>query len=264
ERAAGDKAREMTARAAEAAAQPSRGQKAATETGTLLDRALRLATAAEHEAHNAAEAAKTATQARQFCAAITKGAERGRIALRLAGTSRAEQRDLLTHYTRQAVEAETEERRARTASQTARRDAWHAAGTSPYAEYLGAGNSTGTPLADPVQMRQQLTTMRERLPALAERIDTQLLDAVRHGRTQVVTMRARAQTLRADATALRAEQELRQRIAHSDPQRHIRESAARDAAVQQARRTTAAARQPEPQGHGPVLAAPRSPGAGAW
>ncbi|MEV0777343.1 hypothetical protein ACIBLA_03770 [Streptomyces sp. NPDC050433] len=77
ERTAGDKAREVTSRAVEAAARPSRGQRAIAETGTMLDRALRLAAVAEQEARNAAEAAKTATQARQFCAAITKAAERG-------------------------------------------------------------------------------------------------------------------------------------------------------------------------------------------
>ncbi|MEV0778911.1 MobF family relaxase [Streptomyces sp. NPDC050428] len=262
ERTAADKAREVTNRATEATAHPSQGQRAATETGTAMDRALRLATIAEQEARTAADAAKTAAQARQFCAALAKGAERGRIALRLAGTSRAEQQELITHYTRQAVEAEAEERRARTASQASRRDAWKAASTSPYAEYLREEGSPGTPPADPAQMRQQLETMRDRLPALAERIDTQLVDAVRHGRTQVVAMRARAQTLRADANALRTEQELRQRIVDKDPQRHLRESAARDAAMQQARRTTPAVRQPEPQGRVPVSTVPRPPGAG--
>ncbi|WPW32710.1 hypothetical protein P6B95_38620 [Streptomyces atratus] len=171
---------------------------------------------------------------------MTKAADRGRLVLRMAGTSRAEQQQLLGHYTEQLTAATDEARRAQAAGEDALRQAAQLVQDSPYAGLLSDLGGTGDASPrDAAGMRQQFAAVRAQLPTVAERIDTERAETDRQARTQAVELQARAQSLRTASAAMRTEADLRGQIAAQAPHQHVQESAARDVALQQARRTAA-------------------------
>ncbi|MFF4249396.1 hypothetical protein ACFYY2_33760 [Streptomyces sp. NPDC001822] len=148
----------------------SRGRRETTPLHPLLDLAeeqLRLARAAQaRETAAAAHAANADEHLRQLAAADGKG----RIALRLAGTSRREHRQLTQQATGQRAAAWREAAEARIAASRAAEAAWEMLRSSPYAAVLGATDQQA-PDADGLAFR--LAEMRERrVPAHVQQIDT--------------------------------------------------------------------------------------------
>ncbi|MCX4851632.1 hypothetical protein [Streptomyces sp. NBC_00893] len=94
-------------------------------------------------AAQAAAAAAAAAKARQIRETVAKTADRGRLALRTAGTSRTEQQQLFGQYTEQLTAATDEARRARAAFEDALRQATQLVQDSPYAGLLRDLGETG-------------------------------------------------------------------------------------------------------------------------
>lgn len=154
----------------------------------------------------------TGEQKQQLAAANGKS----RMALRMAGTSRKEHRQL----TQQATEQRTAGRRkgadARVAASRAAEAAWTALRTSPYAAVLGATQHQ-TPDVDTLAAR--LTEMRETLvPARDQKKISRA-----HG--QAAKARENAAMYRAVADDARTEKVLRTRIAEQHPALHTSETA---------------------------------------
>ncbi|MET8451661.1 MobF family relaxase [Streptomyces sp. NPDC005209] len=240
----GRQARELAAAAAE---QPSAGQRTAQAAAAVLAAADQLAAQAEQETGTARRAATEAEQAKGIKERIEAAAARGRIALRLAGTSRAEQQALLAQYTRQMTDAYDEQQRAERAAATTRQQAWQTLRTSPYAEAFRAQGALGEAPIDPTALRQQFAAMHAHLPTLAMQIDTAHAEEAQQARHEAVELRAKARDLRTTAEQLQIEQQLRQQISAQAPRRHAAEEAARDAALQQERRHSAVRARHAPQ-----------------
>ncbi|MFV5994969.1 MobF family relaxase [Streptomyces sp. NPDC056231] len=240
ERAAAEQARLATDGALALAARPSPGRRIAGHIDALLVEADRLVALAQQEEVRAAQATAAAAGAREIRETVAKAADGSRLALRMAGTSRAEQQQLFVHYTEQLTAATDEARRAHAASEDLLRQAAQLVQDSPYAGLLSdlCGTSDALP-RDAAGMRQQFAAVRAQLPLVAERIDTERAETVRQARTQAVELQAQAQSLRTASAAMRTEADLRGRIAAQAPHQHVQESAARDAVLQQARRTAA-------------------------
>ncbi|MGW1807150.1 hypothetical protein [Streptomyces sp. NPDC002078] len=102
---------------------------------------------AQQETGTARRAATVAEQATGIKERIKAPAGRSWIALRLAGTSRAEQQILLAQYTRQMGDAYGEQQRAERAATTVRQQAWQTLRTFPYAEGFCAQRALGEALA---------------------------------------------------------------------------------------------------------------------
>ncbi|MFJ8078735.1 ATP-dependent RecD-like DNA helicase [Streptomyces sp. NPDC096176] len=264
EQAAGERAREVTAGAVELARQPSPGRRIATETSVLIDSAEQLNKLAQQHADTAARAGADAARAREILDTVQRASERSRIALRLAGTSRAEQQQLIAQYTAQTDTAEQAHQQAVQAAREAQHQAWETISASPLASAIRGSIADGQVPTAAVQL-ELLARMRTQLPALEERINADRAETVRRARAQVVELRASVETFRADADVIKAEQELRRRIAEQAPGQHQREAAARDEALQhQARRMTAQRRAVEPLHRQPVLSDRSGPQVPPW
>lgn len=221
---------------AAASADGGPGARAVQAVTALLDHADRLAAVARQESRNAEQAAAAAEQATGIRGQIEKTSGRSRIALRLAGTSRAEQQLLLDRYGKQAAEARAEQQRAERSADEARTQAWQVIHGSAYAEAFRTYGAKGEAPADADRLTEQLAAMRTHLPALAARLDTAHAEEVQYTRGQAVSARAQAVELRRTIGALQAEQHVRGQLAEAAPQRHAVEEAARDSALQQQRR----------------------------
>ncbi|MER8237559.1 AAA family ATPase, partial [Streptomyces sp. NPDC094049] len=153
---------------AESAEGLTRGERWAAQARTILDTAVgQLATAIEEEGR-ARWADTEARQARAVLPALDRQMETSWLALRLAGNSRKEVRELRARYLAQAVEGEDEWTRARRASDEARLAAWRTVKDSPRARTLGA-----TAAAPPLdELPQALAAMRDRISQTAQHMDT--------------------------------------------------------------------------------------------
>ncbi|GGV45270.1 hypothetical protein GCM10010293_53180 [Streptomyces griseoflavus] len=225
-------ARELAAAAEE---EPSAGQRTAQAAAAVLAVADQYAARAQHEDGIARSAASAAAQAESVKDRIEAAFGRSRIALRLAGTSRAEQQALLAQYTQQLTEAREEQQRAGCAVADARRQAWQTLRTSPYAEALRAHGALGAAPADPEAMRQRFAAMQADLPKLATQIDTARAEAAQQACLEAAALQTKARNLRGVAEQLQAEQQARRHSSTQDPQRYMYGEAAR-AILQQERR----------------------------
>ncbi|MEV5950428.1 MobF family relaxase [Streptomyces sp. NPDC051993] len=258
ERAAAEQARTAHEGAAALTARPTPGQQITAGAEALLGQADQLAALAEQEFARAAQARTEAVKARQILATVQQTAGRGRLALRMAGTSKAEQEQLTAHYNGQLTAATETAQQAQSAAEEAQRQAARLVADSPYAALLRDLTGTADPAAGMAGLRRQYAAVRAQLPRIAERIDADQAAAVQQARTQSVQLGARASAARSTAEALRTEAQLRRQIAAQAPQQHAREAAARDAAVR-----TAATRPSAPSAPWPRPAAPaavRGPG----
>ncbi|MFF6815235.1 hypothetical protein ACFZAG_35920 [Streptomyces sp. NPDC012403] len=229
-------ARELAAAVAE---EPSAGRRTTQAAAAVLAAADRLAARAQEEDSIACRAAAAAAQAEGVKEKIEAAFGRSRIALRLAGTSRAEQQALLDQYTRQLAEAREEQQRAERAAADVRRQAWQTLRTSPYAEAFRAHGALGEAPDDPAVMRQRFAAMHAHLPTLATQIDTARTEAAQQARIEAVALHTKARDLREVTERLQAEQRVRRRISAQAPRRHAADEAARTAALRQERRQSA-------------------------
>lgn len=196
----------------------TRGRREVAPIYPLLDLAgeqLRLArTERARETVAVAQAAKADEYLRQLAAADGKG----RIALRLAGTSRKEHQQLKQQATEERAAGWRKAADARAAVSRAAESAWTILRTSPYAAVLGAMEHQA-PDVDTLAAR--LSEMREqRIPARVQQIDTGDLQRASRAHGQAVKARESAARYRAAGSDARTEEALRVRIAELHPRLH--------------------------------------------
>ncbi|MFD8799927.1 MobF family relaxase [Streptomyces atroolivaceus] len=223
--------------AADKARGETRGRREVAPIYPLLDCAdeqLALArTEQARETAMAVHAAKADEHLRVLAAADGKG----RIALRMAGTSRKEHRQLTQEATEQRAAGRREASDAGVAASRAAEAAWDIVRSSPYAAVLGA---TEHQAPDVDTLAARLTEMREtRIPACIQQIDTGDEKRVSRAHGQVTRARENAAMHRAVANDARTEKALRARIAEHHPVLHESETRAR-AEVRQAQETRSA------------------------
>ncbi|MET9595600.1 MobF family relaxase [Streptomyces sp. NPDC006516] len=255
DRRASEQARASTEGAVQLAQHP--GQQIADSARGLIDAADRLLRQAHREADAAERARAAAAGARDVCASLQRATGRSRIALRLAGTSRAEQQQLIAQYTQQVEAAEREHEASTRAAAEARREAARILESSPNMQVLRDQAMGGTSSA--VVRLEELEVMRQQLSVLAVRIDNHRAEAVRAARAAAVDLRARAETLRTDAGGMQVERELRRRIAEQAPLQHRAEAHLRDQFTVH-RQAQMAVQRARVVRHSPHDAPPRIPG----
>ncbi|MFD4764275.1 MobF family relaxase [Streptomyces sp. NPDC058439] len=211
--------------AADKARGETRGQREVAPIYPLLDLAdQQLAIARVEQAREVAMAAH-ATKHDEHLRQLAAAEGQGRIALRLAGTSRKEHRQLTKESTEQRAAGWREGAEARAAASRAAEAAWKALRSSPHAAVLGA---TEYQAPDVDTLAARLTEMREtRLPARIQQIDTSDQKKISRAHGQAAQARKNAAMYRAVAADARTEKALRSRIAEQHPKLHESEVKAR-------------------------------------
>jgi conjugative relaxase-like TrwC/TraI family protein len=217
---------------AELAATPTPGQARADEATDVLNMAAQHARTATQEAAKAASARQEADRARDALDAVQRAEHQSRLALRLAGTSRREQRELKAEFSSRYLAARDEAEHARRTGAQARDRAWETIRTSRYGEIFREHGADGPAPGDHHRLHQSLQEMREFLPEMSARVDAERgraaerlhRDAERHHRD--------AERGREAAAGLRAEKELREGM---DPMQRLAETQQRQQAIQQQR-----------------------------
>ncbi|MDQ0689007.1 conjugative relaxase-like TrwC/TraI family protein [Streptomyces achromogenes] len=246
------KARELAARLdhEKATGQPTRGQQFAAEAGEVLDQAdARVATAREYLATAFTAAGHADERARQL-AKVAESEGKGRIALRLAGTSLKEYRELTGRLTGERAAYLQLEADAKRDARQALREAWDVVKESRFAESFGVA---GTPVPDHVEkVAERLVEMRSVAERRGHSMDKRDRDDVGRATRQAGEFRGHAASNRAQAADARAEKALRATIAEKFPELYDREATARRAhqhaqqAKQAAQHQPAAAVHPQP------------------
>lgn len=205
---------------------------------------------AREEAARSAAAERHAESARRIRDRIEASAQKGRLALRLAGTSKKETLALTAQYQRQYLAAMEEAGRASRAAADALDEAVQTLAAYPRISLLAPGGTWAQP-RDVQAITGVLEEMRQRVPVLAARLDSRLAEDVRHLRAEAAAGRAAAARHRATATAMQREAALREQMRTAAPIRHAREIDERAAA--QGHRDGAT------PGQGPAAPAPPGP-----
>ena len=209
----------------DAAGGETRGQAYAAEAGLLLDQADVLVSTAHREMDTAANMKLNAEKRTEWLAELVKAEQKGRITLRLAGTSRKEQ-ELSGQYTGERAAAVQEQHRAENAARDALREAWTLIQGSQFAGALGAGQYQPAP-ADTAAAADRFAEMRTAAARAGNGIDVR--DQQRVGRLtgNAATQRGEAERARAQSAQARAE------VATKFPRLHDLESAGRASLQQQ-------------------------------
>ncbi|MFJ2568223.1 MobF family relaxase [Streptomyces sp. NPDC087568] len=247
------KARELAARLDQekATGQPTRGQRFAAEAGEVLDQAhSHVADAREHLQTAFAAAGHADDRARQL-AKLAESEGKSRIALRLAGTSLKEYRELTQRLSGERAAYLQMEADAKRDARQALREAWDVVQQSRVAESFGVAR---TPVPDHVEkVAERLVEMLYVAERRGHSMDKRDRDDVGRATRQAGEFRAYAAGHRAQAADARAEKALRTTIAEKHPELYDREVTARRA-YQQAQQTKravqhqqAAAMHPEPK-----------------
>jgi len=163
----------------DAAGGQTRGQAYAAEAGLLLDQVDILVVTAHREMDTAANMKVIAEKRTEWLAQLVKAEQRGRITLRLAGTSRKEQQELSRQYTGERAASVQEQHRAENAARDALREAWTLIQGSQFADALGAGQYQPAP-ADTVAAVDRFAEMRATAARAGHGID--IRDQQRVGR----------------------------------------------------------------------------------
>ncbi|GAA2560201.1 hypothetical protein GCM10010295_57570 [Streptomyces intermedius] len=217
--------------AADQAAGETRGQRETAPMYLMLDQADEHLAAARTAQAREKAASEVAATADEHLRILALSDDKSRLALRMAGTSRKEHKELTRRAEADRAAARVEAADARMDANRAAHRAWETVRTSPYASVLKA---TPYQLPDVDTLGARLTEMRETLvPARARQIDTgdqKRLSAL-HG--QAAKAREAAATYRQISTQARTEQTLRARLADRHPDLHQAEVRAR-AEIQQA------------------------------
>ncbi|MFJ8863833.1 MobF family relaxase [Streptomyces sp. NPDC102451] len=215
----------------------TRGRREVAPIHPLLDRAGEQLAVARAEQARETAAAEVAAKADERLRLLATADDKGRIALRLAGTSRKEHRQLTQQATEERAAGWREAADARAAASRAAEAAWGIVRSSPYAAVLGA---TEQRAPDVDTLAARLTEMREtRIPARVQQIDTEDERRISRAHGQAAKARENAAMYRAAAIDARTEKSLRARIAQQHPRLHEFEVQARaDLQHTQARRSS--------------------------
>ncbi|MER7050481.1 MobF family relaxase [Streptomyces jumonjinensis] len=209
----------------EAASGQTRGQQYTAEAGHLLDRVEVLLSTVHRELDTAANSRLAAEERTQWLADLSRASDKNWLTLRLAGTSRKEQRELTQQYTAERKAAWTEHYRAEKAAREGHLDAWNLIRDSKFADLLGARHGQVVP--DPYKAAERLAEMRSTAERAGHSIDVR--DQQRIGSTagQAASHRKKAEELRAQAADGQKETDLRSVIGSKHPKLHQQETAAR-------------------------------------
>jgi hypothetical protein len=217
------KARELAARLdhEKATGQPTRGQQFAAEAGEILDQAgARVTTAREHLATAFAAAGHADDRARQT-AKLAESAGKSRVALRLAGTSLKEYRELTGRLTGERAAYLSMEADAKRDARQALRETWDVVKESRFAESFGVAS---TPVPDRVEkVAERLVEMRSVAERRGHSMDKRDRDDVGRATRKAGEFRGYAASHRAQAADARAEKALRATIAEKFPALYDRE-----------------------------------------
>ncbi|MFI8952161.1 MobF family relaxase [Streptomyces sp. NPDC053750] len=231
-------ARELAARLdrEQATGRPTRGQRFAAETGQILDQAeTRLAIAREHE-RSAAVATAHAEECSRRLARLAESEGKSRLALRLAGTSRKEQRELTQRLTAESAAYWNLAADSRRDARQALDKAWETVQDSRIAQPLGAAGQPVPDRAD--KAAERFLEMRSTAARHGHSLDKRDRDDVSRATRRAREFRTFAASHRAQAVNARAEKALRATIAEKFPDRHDLETTGRRTLQQeQAKRT---------------------------
>ncbi|MFD7258406.1 MobF family relaxase [Streptomyces sp. NPDC059874] len=253
ERAAAQRAEELAdtyeRRAAEqqagSAAPITPGEALASAAYELLSRAGAWADRAREEAGRGAAAERHAESVRRIRERIEASGQKGRLALRLAGTSRREALALTAQYQQQYEAATAEAARAKRAAAEALREASETLTTHPHIAHLAPGG-TWNPPRDAQELAAVLEAMRRRVPVLAARLDARVAEDARQLRAEAAAQHATAARHRESATEMEQEATLREEMRSTAPVRHARETDERAAARRGQQYRTPSAQAPVP------------------
>ncbi|MFF8619115.1 MobF family relaxase [Streptomyces sp. NPDC015350] len=233
----------------------SRGRREAEPIYALLDSADEHLSLARAEQAQERAAAEQAAQADEHLRHLALSEGKSRLALRLAGTSLKEHKQLTEEATQKRAAGWVAAADARTAASRAAEAAWTILRTSPYADVLGARQNQAP---DVDALAAALTEMREtRVPARIQQIDTGDQKKVSRAHGQALKARENAAMYRAVAADARTEKTLRARIAEHHPLLHQSETRAR-AELRQTQAATAARISPQASSYRPPLSQGRS------
>ncbi|MFE7365927.1 MobF family relaxase [[Kitasatospora] papulosa] len=211
--------------AADRARGETRGRREVAPIYPLLDRADEQLAVARVEQAREKAAAQVAAAADEHLRVLAAAEGKGRIALRMAGTSRKEHRQLTQQATEDRAAAWVAASDARIAASRAAEAAWEIVRSSPYAEVLGA---TEHQVRDVDTLAARLTEMREtRIPARIQQIDTGDEKRVSRAHGQATRARENAAMYRAVAIDAQTEKALQERISEEHPKLHESEVKAR-------------------------------------
>ncbi|MFE3557833.1 MobF family relaxase [Streptomyces sp. NPDC059193] len=143
---------------------------------------------AREEAARSAAAERHAESARRIRDRIEASGQKGRLALRLAGTSKKETLALTAQYQRQYEAAMEEAGRASRAAADALDKAARTLSTHPQISLLAPGGAW-TPPGEVRAMSGVLDELRQRVPVLAARLDSTLAEDARHLRAEAAAGR---------------------------------------------------------------------------
>ncbi|MET9820581.1 MULTISPECIES: MobF family relaxase [Streptomyces] len=244
-------ARELAARLDQQATsgQPTRGQRFAAEAGQILDQAeTHLATAREHES-TAAAATGHAEEHTSQLATLAESEGKSRLALRLAGTSLKECRELTRRLTAERTAYWNLAADSRRDARQALDKAWGTVRDSAVAHPLGAAGQPVPERAD--KAAERFLEMRATAARHGHSIDKRDRDDVNRATRQAGELRTFAASHHAQAANARAEKALRAAIAETLPELHDREVTRRrtvqqEQANQAAQHQQAAVAHPQP------------------
>ncbi|TJZ41213.1 hypothetical protein FCH28_37655 [Streptomyces piniterrae] len=235
----------------EAAAGQTQGQAYAADAGLLLDQATELLTTVHRELDTAAAQKSTAEARSDWLGELAKADDKSWLALRLAGTSRKEHRELTQRYVAEREAAWTERSRANTAAHGTLTEAWDLLRESRFADSLGANKPAPS---DVNAVAEALDKMRATASRKGHAIDVSDQQRVAYLEKEAATQRRAAQSHRTDAADAGAERAKRKLIAETFPKLHSRETEGRRdlykerqaKQAKQKRRHAPAAAQPSP------------------
>ncbi|MER6314352.1 MobF family relaxase [Streptomyces sp. NPDC001581] len=178
---------------------------------------------AREEAARQRAAERHAESLRRVLDRIEHSAQKSRIALLLAGTSRRETLALTSQYQQQHTAAVDEAQRAARACAQALREGWQALTGYPHISLLAPGG-TLIPPKDVQAMEAVLETMQQRVPVLAARLDTRVAEDVQQLRSSASDQRSTAMRHRENVVQMQQETALREEMRDAAPIRHAREA----------------------------------------
>ncbi|MER0450191.1 AAA family ATPase, partial [Streptomyces sp. Edi4] len=200
------------------------GQVWAAEAGALLDQAEQLLAAAHTEFDTAAAQKSTAEQRTSWLAEISKADNKSWLALRLAQTSRKEQRELKAQYTAERAQAWQEASRASATGRETLQEAWALLRDSKFADTLQANKPVP---GDVETVSHAFTAMREIASRHGHTIDVHNSQRVAYLEKELATQRGHAATWRGDVADIKVEKQQRATIATKFPKLYEQESAGR-------------------------------------
>lgn len=197
-------------------AAPTPGGAFAVAAYEVLADASARADLAREEAGRALAARRHAESVRRIRERIEASGQKGRLALRLVGTSRRETLAITAHYQQQYEAAVAEAARASGASAEALHEAGRTLAAHPHASLL-APDGSWVPPGDARELAADLEAMRQRVPVLAARADAGIAEDARQLRTEAAAQRGTAVRHHERATAMRREAALREEMRAAAP-----------------------------------------------